>query len=92
MSHTHDGKDRLLARVRRIRGQVEALEKALELEKGCGEILHLIAASRGAMNSLMAEIVEGHIRYHVVDPRRKPSAETIQSAEDLIDLVHSYLR
>ena len=66
---THDEeKNKLLNRVRRVRGQVEALERAIDEEKGCADVLHLIVAARGAMNSLMAEIIEDHIRMHVVDP------------------------
>src|SRR5260370_9541220 len=62
MGHTIKDKTRLLNRVRRVRGQIEAVERALEAEKGCTEVLHLVVAVRGAMNSLMAELIEGHIR------------------------------
>ena len=68
MGHTIREKEKLLNRVRRVRGQVEALERALEEEKGCADVLHLVVAARGAMNSLMAEVIEDHIRVHVVDP------------------------
>ncbi len=71
MSHTIKDKAKLLHRVRRVRGQIEAVERALEDEKGCANVLHLVVAARGAMNSLMAEIIEGHIRTHVVDPNRE---------------------
>ena len=68
MSHTIREKEKLLNRVRRVRGQVQALERAIDEEKGCADVLHLIVAARGAMNSLMAEVIEDHIRMHVVDP------------------------
>jgi DNA-binding FrmR family transcriptional regulator len=59
LANVQDGspaeKENLLARVRRVRGQVEAVERALENEKGCAAVLHLIVAARGAMNSLMTE-------------------------------------
>jgi DNA-binding FrmR family transcriptional regulator len=55
---------KLLNRVRRIRGQIDAVEKALDKEQDCSTILLTIAACRGAINSLMAEIIEGHIRFH----------------------------
>ena len=61
MSHTVRGKIKLLARVRRIRGQVEALERALEAETGCTAVLQQIAAVRGAMNGLMASVIEDHV-------------------------------
>ena len=56
--HTAREKTKLLARVRRIRGQVEAIERALEAESGCAEVLHLVAAVRGAPNRRMAELIE----------------------------------
>src|SRR5580704_15981650 len=91
MAHTVADKKKLVARVRRIRGQVEALEKALEEEQDCSLILHQIAGCRGAMNGLMAEVVEGHIRSHllIADGNK---ARQAQAAEDLIELVKSYLK
>jgi DNA-binding FrmR family transcriptional regulator len=91
MSHTIKEKTKLINRVRRVRGQVEALERAVEEERGCAEVLHLVVAARGAMNSLMAEIIEDHIRMHVVDPARERSARG-KGAEELIDIVQSYLK
>ena len=58
MAHTIREKQKLLARVRRIRGQVEAIERALDGEAGCEKVMHLIAAARGAMSGLMAEVVD----------------------------------
>lgn len=91
MAHTTGDKEKLLIRVRRIRGQVEALEKALDQDDDCSKILHLIAGSRGAMDGLMAEVLEGHIRVHVADPKQKPS-DRARATEDVIDLIRSYLR
>jgi len=67
MSHTTREKTKLISRVRRIRGQMEAIERALEDEKGCADVLQLIAGVRGAINGLMAEVVEDHILLHVAD-------------------------
>ena len=92
MGHTVKEKEKLLARVRRVRGQVEAVERALEQEKGCASVLHLVVAARGAMNSLMAEIIEDHIREHVVDPARERSSRRSRGAEELIEVVQAYLR
>jgi len=91
MSHTIKEKTKLLNRVRRVRGQIEALERAVDEEKGCTEVLHLVVAARGAMNSLMAEIIEDHIRVHVVDPDRERGARA-RGAEELIDIVQAYLK
>lgn len=92
MGHTTKDKDKLLARVRRIRGQVEAVERALEVQAGCAEVLQLVASIRGAVNGLTAELIEDHIRFHVVDPAREPDAEKARGAEELIGVVRTYFR
>ena len=92
MAHTIREKARLLNRVRRIRGQIEAIERALEGERGCTEVMHLVAAARGAMNGFMAEIVEDHIRFHVSDPANDPDSDRARGAEELIEVVHTYLK
>jgi FrmR/RcnR family transcriptional regulator, repressor of frmRAB operon len=92
MAHTIRGKTKLLNRVRRIRGQVEAVERALDAERGCAEILQLVASVRGAVNGLMAELLEDHIRLHVVDPERERHPGRARGAEELIDVVRSYLK
>lgn len=90
MGHTRESKNTLLARTRRIRGQVEALEKALAEEQECADILQLIAAIRGATNGLMNEVLEGHVRHHVLSPRA--AAAERKGAEELIAVVRSYLK
>ncbi|HUE12770.1 MAG TPA: metal/formaldehyde-sensitive transcriptional repressor [Planctomycetaceae bacterium] len=92
MAHTIRDKKKLLNRVRRIRGQIDAVETALEDEQECSKILLTVAACRGAMNSLMAEIIEGHIRHHVVDPDRQPTSGRAMAAQELIDVVRAYLK
>ncbi len=92
MAHTIREKTKLLNRVRRIRGQVEAVERALESELGCTQVLQLIASVRGAVNGLMAEVMEDHIRLHVVDPRRERDLKRARGADELIDVVRAYLK
>lgn len=92
MTHTIREKQKLLARVRRIRGQVEAIERALKEESGCERVMHLIAGIRGAMAGLMAEVVEDHIRTHLVDAEKHPRALNTDAAEQLLDLVRTYLK
>jgi FrmR/RcnR family transcriptional regulator, repressor of frmRAB operon len=92
MAHTARDKQKLLVRVRRIRGQVEAVERALKEEHECTDVLQLVAACRGALNGLMAELVEGHIRFHVLDPERPQDSPQGAAAEELIDIVRSYLK
>ncbi len=90
--HTVREKQKLLARVRRMKGQVEAIERALESEADCGQVLHLIAGVRGAMAGLMAEVVEDHVRSHLVDAATHPDALRQDAVEQLLDVVRSYLK
>ena len=90
--HTVKDKAKLILRVRRIRGQVEAIERALEADPECPDLLLLITAARGAMNGLMAELLEGHIRFHVLDPGQKTSSEQALAADELVDIIRSYLK
>jgi DNA-binding FrmR family transcriptional regulator len=92
MSHTVREKQKLLNRARRIRGQAEAIVRALEEERGCEQVMHLIAGCRGAINGLLAEVVEEHIRTHLVDPDKDPEALNIDAADQLIAVVHSYFK
>jgi DNA-binding FrmR family transcriptional regulator len=91
MSHTIREKNKLLARVRRIRGQMEAVERALEEEIGCADVLQLIASVRGATNGLMAEVLEDHIRLHVADPALDAVTRR-DGADELIEVVRTYLK
>jgi DNA-binding FrmR family transcriptional regulator len=92
MSYFVREKPKLLNRVRRIRGQIEAVERALDQEIGCEDIMQLIAGARGAINGLMAEVMEHHIRVHAMDPEREPNSERAQATEELIDVIRSYLK
>jgi DNA-binding FrmR family transcriptional regulator len=92
MAHTIKNQKKLLARVRRIRGQLEAIERALTQEAECERIMHMIAGVRGGVAGLMAEVVEDHIRTHLVDPETNPGALNADAADQLIDVVHTYLK
>lgn len=92
MSHTIKEKPKLLARVRRIRGQMEGIERALEAEKTCADVLHQIAAARGALTGLMREVMEGHIQSHIADPAITSDAEREQGADELIAILRAYLK
>ena len=91
MSHTTKNKAKTLSRVRRIKGQVEAIERALETEGECEEILQLVASCRGALNGLMAELIDGHLRFHVLDPEQKTSRAQLEAADELMAVVKRYL-
>lgn len=92
MSHITRDKTRLLARVRRMRGQVEALERAIDEEKGCGDVLHQIAGIRGAINGLMVVVMDGHIREHIAGPDVRSAAARSQGADELIAVLRTYLK
>jgi DNA-binding FrmR family transcriptional regulator len=92
MAHTLEEKKKLLNRVRRIRGQVDSIERSLDQEAECSDVLHNIATCRGAMDALMAEVIEGHIRFHVLDPKVESTDEQIQAADDLVHALRAYLK
>ena len=92
MAHLVRDKEKLLARVRRIQGQLKAVERSLEAEAECGDTLQLIVSSRGALNGLMAEVLEGHLRHHVARPISDPASAEARDLEQAIDVVRAYLR
>ena len=92
MTHTVHEKKKLLARVRRIRGQVDAVERALEMENEGAEIMQLVASIRGAINGLMGELIEDHIRLHIVEPIQEPDRQWLADADELMDVVRTYLK
>jgi len=91
MPHTIRKKRQLLIRVRRIAGQTRALESALEQESECASILQQIAAIRGAVNGLMGEVLEGHIREHLGADAASPK-ERAEDLEQVVGVLRSYLR
>lgn len=90
--HTQREREKLIARVRRIRGQIEAVERSIQEEKGCFEVLQTVTAARGALNSLVAEMIEDHVLFHVLDPDEKVPAKRSRAAEELIDVVRAYVK
>ncbi|MGA9671766.1 MAG: metal/formaldehyde-sensitive transcriptional repressor [Terracidiphilus sp.] len=90
MSHQDREKVKLLQRLRKLRGQLDAVERSLTADEDCGGQLMLLAAVRGGINGLMGEVLETHIRFHLVDGVKEQIAPEL--AEDLIDLVRAYLK
>ena len=88
MSHLSREELDLVNRTKKLIGQLESVERALNEHAHCSEILHRLAAARGAINSLMAELMEDHIRHHMA--RNTKSSE--DAASDLIEIVRTYLR
>ncbi|MGH7486148.1 MAG: metal/formaldehyde-sensitive transcriptional repressor [bacterium] len=91
MAHTVRDKGRLIKRVRRMQGQVAALERALEDGHGCSDVLQQIAAVRGAANGLMADVMEGHLREHLGAVGRSLTARR-QDLAQLAAIVRRYLK
>lgn len=88
--HTTHSKEKLVLRVKRIEGQVKAIEKAIRNDTDCHHLLQHLAACRGAINGLMSEVIEGQVLFHVLGP--KPKADQIEAAEQLVDIVNAYLK
>jgi len=92
MGHVASEKVKLLNRLKRIRGQIEAMERAVESDDECAAILQQATACRGALDGFIAEVIEDHIREHMVDPRASREAPQVRAAEELIEIVHQYLK
>jgi len=92
VAHTIRDKARLLARVRRLKGQAEAVERALEQERGCADVLMLVASMRGAINGLTVELMEDHIRHHIVNPDNEQDAARASGTKELIEVLRTYLK
>lgn len=95
MPHSPAEKKRALARVRRIRGQLDALERALEAGSDCGPVLQQLAAVRGAVNGLMSSVLESHLREEfgqMAQTSNKSSGGRTDGIETAVALVRSYLK
>lgn len=90
MSHTTKDKSKLLARVRRLKGQMEAIERALEAEASCAEILNSAASVRGATNGLVLELFEDHLQSHVL--AAGTGADRAAAGAELIEIMHRHLK
>jgi FrmR/RcnR family transcriptional regulator, repressor of frmRAB operon len=92
VAHTSKDKEKLLTRVRRIRGRVDAIKRPMESEQECAGVLQLMAACRGALNGLMADVMEGHVRFHVISPNNGKTSPQTRAAEELTAIVKAYLK
>lgn len=90
MAYPRGEKKKLLHRVRRIKGQLAAIERGIDQDAESSEVLHNIAACRGAMDALMARVIEGHVRFHILDSR--PRKGRLKAADDLASALRAYLR
>jgi FrmR/RcnR family transcriptional regulator, repressor of frmRAB operon len=94
MTHTSQEKEKqkLLMRLRRIRGQLDAVERRVQEDASCASILQQATACRGALEGFVAEVIEDHILEHLVDPKASRDDPRAQAAEELVEIVHSFLK
>ena len=92
MAHTSEEKKKLLARVNRLQGQLEGIRVAIEEEQECATVLQQIAACRGAINSLLVEIIDGEIRFHVLSKSSNVDSAEARAAENLAEILHRYIK
>lgn len=90
MSHTSRDQKKLKTRVSKIQGQLNGLQKMLDQEHQCTEVLQQIAAVRGAVNGLMREVIKGHLVEHVVEEESLEKRE--QDFEAVLNILNSYIK
>ena len=91
MTHVEKEKVKLLNRLRRLRGQLEAIERAVEADTECARVLQLATSCRGALDGFIGEVIEDHIREHMIDGDAPKNDPRVQAAEELVEIVHAYL-
>jgi DNA-binding FrmR family transcriptional regulator len=92
MAHTSRDRDKLSLRIKRIRGQVDGIQRLLDEGDDCFAVLQTVTACRGALTGLMAEIIEGHVRDHILDPAQEPTAAQRRASEELLEVLRAFLR
>ncbi|HWX80204.1 MAG TPA: metal/formaldehyde-sensitive transcriptional repressor [Steroidobacteraceae bacterium] len=92
MGHVANEKTKLLNRLKRLRGQIDAIERAVEADHECAGVLQQATSCRGALDGFIAEVIEDHIREHMIDPRAGRDDPRVLAAEDLVEIVHAYLK
>jgi DNA-binding FrmR family transcriptional regulator len=91
MGHVASEKAKLLNRLRRLKGQIEALERAVDADDECARVLQQATACRGALEGFIAEVIEDHIREHMVDPGARADDPRALAADQLVEIVRAYL-
>ncbi|HEV2365841.1 MAG TPA: metal/formaldehyde-sensitive transcriptional repressor [Caulobacteraceae bacterium] len=91
MAHVAAEKAKLLNRLKRIRGQIQGLERAVQADSECARVLQQATSCRGALDGFIAEVIEDHIREHLLDPAAAADDPHRRAAEELVEIVHAYL-
>lgn len=93
MGHTARDQEKLILRIKKIRGQVDGIQRRLEQDdEDCFAVLQTVAACRGALTGLMTEIIEGHVRGHILDPKQKPTTAQTQASEQLLEIIRAFVK
>ena len=92
MSHISGVKKELVTRINRIQGQLDAIRQAVESEQECATLLQQVAACRGGINGLMAEIIEREIKMHVLSPNVRANSPEANAADEVIEMVRKYIK
>lgn len=92
MAHTPRSQKKLTNRVRRIRGQLNAVETAIQNDEDCSAVLLTLSACRGGLNALIVELIEEHVRDHIVDPDQKPGSARADATQELLNVIRSYFK
>ena len=92
MSHITTNQKELTTRINRVQGQLEGIKEAIAQDQDCASILQQVAACRGAINGLMAEIVEGEIKYHVLSSNAKANSSEARAADQLVEVLRRYMK
>ncbi len=92
MGHVGREKVKLQSRLKRLRGQIEAVERAVDADEPCVRVLQQATSARGALDGFIAEVIEDHIREHMMDPNARREDPREAAAEELVDIVHQYLK
>src|SRR5260370_33858063 len=92
VAHTVEEKKELLVRVNRIQGQLQGIKESIEGEKECADVLQQIAACRGAMGSLLSQIIEGEIKFHVLTKKTKANSCEMKAAQNMVHFLHHYIK
>jgi len=92
LSHITAAKKELITRINRVQGQLDGIKEAIQQDQDCASVLQQVAACRGGINSLMAEIIEGEIKCHVLSPNAKANSSEAQAADQVVEVLRRYIK
>jgi DNA-binding FrmR family transcriptional regulator len=94
MPHSQEDKKKALIRLKRIKGQAEALERAIEVGTDCSLLLQQISALRGAAGGLMAEVLESHLRESFGQNGKaiSPGPQALEDIDEIVKILRTYLK